>query len=91
MVFKNVFLKQFYIYFGPANILKMIGILRKSSLHKIFKKTFSLTNKHVILGYNVKDHSVMDAGFIINLIVLFCSFHIHKRKFAKSKPVCVAL
>ncbi len=48
-------------------------------------KTFSLSYKHVILGYYIKDRSFKDVGFIINFILFLCKFHIHKCKFTKGK------
>ncbi len=47
-------------------------------------KTFSLSYKHVILGYYIKDRSLKDVGFIINFVLFLCKFHIHKCKFKKT-------
>ncbi len=33
-------------------------------------KTFSLSYKHVILGYYIKDRSLKDVGFIIHFIFM---------------------
>ncbi len=54
-------------------------------------KTFSLSYKHVILGYYIKDSSLKDVGFIIHLITILCKFHIHKCKFTKGKPLFMVL
>ncbi len=54
-------------------------------------KTFSLSYKHVILGYYIKDRSLKDVGFIINCILFLCKFHIHKCKFTKGKPLFMVL
>ncbi len=54
-------------------------------------KTFSLSYKHVILGYYIKDRSLKDVGFIINFILFLCKFHIHKCKFTKGKPLFMVL
>ncbi len=44
-------------------------------------KTFSLSYKHVIMGYYIKDRSLKDVDFIINFILFLCKFHIPKCKF----------
>ncbi len=49
-------------------------------------KTFSLSYKHVILGYYIKDHFFKGVGFIIHFISFSCKFHIHKCKFTNGKP-----
>ncbi len=57
----------------------------------IKKQTFSLSYKHVILGCYIKDRSLKDVGFITNLILFLCKFHIHKCKFTKGKPIFMVL
>ncbi len=54
-------------------------------------KTFSLSYKHVILGYYIKDRSLKDVGFIIHFILFVYKFHIHKCKFTKGKPLFMVL
>ncbi|XP_050958014.1 uncharacterized protein LOC127159155 [Labeo rohita] len=54
-------------------------------------KTFSLSYRHDILGYFIKDRSLKDVCFVINFILFLCKFHIHKCKFTKCKPLFLVL
>lgn len=47
---------------------------------------FSLSFRHILFGFYIKDNILMDASFCINLLLFIGKFHIHKCKFMKSKP-----
>ncbi len=48
---------------------------------------FDLHFEHVIFGFHSDTTEDLDMVFVINLVLLYAKFHIHRAKFAGDKPI----